>query len=483
MNDWKALIRISGILLMVEGALMLLCLIPAYHYNDGSSTAIQLSAAFTFAVGCLAFVHFARYRYFQDRRMAFVLVVAVWLVLVLFGTLPYLATGTTHQFVDALFESMSGLTSSGGTIFAEVGALPYSVLFWRSLSQWVGGFGIILLVLAVAPSIGINKYSLYTAEASGADNTGKLSASTSDTVRHTLFVYLLLTAVFVVALSLTGMAFWPAVNLTFTNISSGGFSVYSDSIASLSMTQKYVLAGCMFCSGINFALLYHFITFRWRRIRHKLDQFSFYFVLYLVSVMGVFGVLHFRMGQQWSSALCDSVVQCISALTTTGSVVADTTQWWVPVTFWLMLLSLCGGMAGSTTGGLKVMRVLILRRNVRNILHNYLHPNAVHPVRLNGTPVSHSIINNVMVIFFVYLFTIVVGILALMLCGVNATESIGAMVSCITSYGPGMGLSGGFGSYAAFPLAAKLICSLAMLMGRLECLTFIVLFLPRFWHR
>ena len=399
------------------------------------------------------------------------------------GSIPFLATGATHRFVDALFESMSGLTSSGGTIFDEVGALPYSILFWRSLSQWVGGFGIILLVLAVAPSIGINKYSLYTAEASGADNTGKLAASTSDTVRHTLFIYLLLTVGFIIGLSLSGMAFWPAVNLTFTNISSGGFSVYSDSIASLSMTQKYVLAACMFCSGINFALLYHLITFRWRRFRRKLDQFSFYFMLYLLSVVSVMLVLHFRMAQPFDKALCNSVVQCISALTTTGSVVADTTQWWLPITFLLMLLSLTGGMAGSTTGGLKVMRVLILRRNVRNILHNYLHPNAVHPVRLNGHPVSHSIINNVMVIFFVYLFTIVVGILALMLSGVNATESIGAMVSCITSYGPGMGLSGGFGSYAAFPLAAKLICSVAMLMGRLECLTFIILFLPRFWQR
>lgn len=483
MTDWKALLRIMGILLMVEGLLMLCCLVPSFYYHDGTHLAIIVAGAFTFSVGLLHFLLCRRYRTFADRRMAFVLVVAVWLVLVLFGTLPFLATGSTLNFVDAFFESMSGLTSSGGTIIPEVAALPRSILFWRSLSQWVGGFGIILLVLAVAPSIGINKYSLYTAEASGADNTGKLSSSTSETVRHTLFIYLLLTGLFVIGLSLAGLPFWPAVNLTFTNISSGGFSIYSDSIASLTVAQKYVLAGCMFCSGINFALLYHFITLRWRRIGHKLDQFAFYLFLYLTAVVAVFLALRFKMGQDWQSAICDSVVQCASALTTTGSIVADTTLWWVPITFLLMLLSLCGGMAGSTTGGLKVMRVLILHRNVRNILYNHLHPNAVHPVRLNGSPVSHSIVNNVMVIFFVYLFTIMVGILALMLCGVNATESIGAMVSCITSYGPGMGLSGGFGSYASFPLAAKLICSLAMLMGRLECLTLIVLCLPRFWRR
>lgn len=483
MNDWKALLRIIGILLMVEGSLMLLCLVPACYYDDGTQQSIFVAGAFTFFMGLVHFLFCRRFRNFSDRRMAFVLVVAVWLVLVIFGTLPFLSTGATLNFVDAFFESMSGLTSSGGTIISEVAALPPSILFWRSLSQWVGGFGIILLVLAVAPSIGINKYSLYTAEASGADNTGKLASSTSETVRHTLFIYLMLTCLFVIGLSLSGLSFWPAVNLVFTNISSGGFSIYSDSIASLSLAQKYVLAACMFCSGMNFALLYHFFSLRWRKIGHKLDQFAFYFFLYLVSVVAVFFALRFKMGQDTQSAFCDSVVQCVSALTTTGSIVADTTQWWVPITFLLMLLSICGGMAGSTTGGLKVMRVLILLRNVRNILYNHLHPNAVHPVRLNGHPVSHSIVNNVMVIFFVYLFSIVVGILALMLSGVNATESIGAMVSCITSYGPGMGLSGGFGSYASFPPSAKMICSLAMLMGRLECLTLIVLCLPRFWRR
>ena len=176
-------------------------------------------------------------------------------------------------------------------------------------------------------------------------------------------------------------------------------------------------------------------------------------------------------------------MQTLSVLTTTGSLVGDTSQWWVPITFLFVILSLCGGMAGSTTGGLKAMRVLILIRHVRKILRDRLHPHAVNPVRLNRKPVSAHIVTNVMVIFMVFVVVIFLGIMLLMLSGINATESIGAVIACITGYGPGLGTSGGFGCYAAFNSTAKLICSFLMLMGRLECLTVLILFIPAFWKR
>ena len=193
--------------------------------------------------------------------------------------------------------------------------------------------------------------------------------------------------------------------------------------------------------------------------------------------------LHWQSGYAWGDAVRLGTVQTISALTTTGSVVADTTLWWTPVCFLLLMLSVCGGMAGSTSGGLKIMRVLILLRNVRGILYNRLHPNAVMPIRLNGNVVSGHIRSNVMVIFMVFGLTLLLGVMLLMLCGVNATEAIGASVGCLTGYGPGLGASGGFGSYAAFPPMALWLCSFLMLMGRLECMTVLVLLLPRFWRR
>lgn len=482
-DDFKAVLRFIGLMLMAEGGLMAFCLVPALHFADGTAHGIAVSAAFTLAVGSLLALSFSRYRRIDDRRMAYLLVALLWLVLTLFGTLPLLATGATPHFTKAFFESMSGLTTTGATIFADVAALPASALLWRSMMQWFGGFGIVLLVLALTPRLGINRYALYTAEASGADNTGKTAVKTAVTVRRTLAIYLVLTAFFIAALRLSGMHIWDAVCLTFTNISSGGFSVASDGIASYSPAQQYILAAAMLLSGVNFSLLYFFFTLRWRQLRHKLDQFRFYILLCLAAVAVTAACLHYACDIDTAVALRLATVQSISSLTTTGTVAADTTLWPVPLAFLLLILSLCGGMAGSTSGGLKVMRVLILLRNARSIFLGRMHPRAINPVRLNGRPVSSHIRANVMVIFLVFVLTLMVGTMLLRLCGIGATEAIGAAVGCLTGYGPGLGASGGFGSYAAFSPAALWLCSALMLLGRLECMTLLVLFLPRFWHR
>lgn len=482
-DDIKAVLRFIGVMLMAEGGLMALCLIPALHFADGTARAVAVCAAFTLAIGALLRVVFGRYRRIDDRRMSYLLVAMLWLVLTLFGTLPLLATGSAASFTLAFFESMSGLTTTGATIFADVAALPSSVLLWRSMMQWFGGFGIVLLVLAVIPRLGINRYALYTAEASGADNTGKTAVKTTVTVRRTLAVYLGLTAAFIAALWFSGMHIWDAVCLTFTNISSGGFSVANDGIASYTHLQQYILAGAMLMSGVNFSLLYLFFTFRWRQIEHKLDQVAFYLLLCLLAVATTAATLHFSDGMAVEESLRLATVQGISSMTTTGTVAADTTLWPVPLVFLLLILSLCGGMAGSTSGGLKVMRVLILLRNARSIFMGRMHPRAINPMRLNGRPVSDHIRANVMVIFFVFVITLMVGTMLLMLCEIPAEEAIGATVGCLTGYGPGLGSSGGFGSYAAFTPAAMWLCTALMLLGRLECMTLLVLFLPRFWRR
>ena len=482
-TDIKAVLRFLGVMLMAEGGLMALCMVPAWHFADGTLGSVAVCAAFTLAVGCLLWYRHQRYTQIDDRRMSYLLVVLLWLVLALFAVLPLLATGASTDFTAAAFEAMSGLTAVGATVFPEVAALPSSVLLWRSMMQWFGGFGIVLLVLALSPRLGINKYSLYTAEASGADNTGKTAVSTAVTVRRTLTIYLAMTLVFIAALYIAGMQMWDAVNLTFTNISSGGFSVASDSIASCTPAQQYILAAAMLLSGVNFTLLYLFFTLRWRQIGHKLDQFGFYIGIYGAAALFAVASLHWRMDYPWADALRIGAVQTASALTTTGSVVADTTQWWTPLCFVLLTLSICGGMAGSTSGGLKAMRVIILLRNARGILRNRLHPHAVAPLRLNGRPVSSHIVNNVMVIFMVFGATLLLGVMGLMLCGIDATQAIGASVGCLTGFGPGLGPSGGFGSYAAFTHPAMWLCTMLMLLGRLECMTVLVVFLPRFWRR
>ena len=486
-NDWKIVLRPLWVPLAGEGLAMGLCVWPALHFGDGTAWRMALAAALTLgaAWGLRALLrsHLPHGEAVGDKRMSYVTVTLMWVVMTLFGMLPFLLTGSCRTVTDAFFESMSGLTSTGATIFPDVEALPQSVLLWRSVSEWMGGFGIILLVLAVVPRLGLNKYSLYTAEASGADNTGKTTTTMRSTVQHTLAVYVLLTLAFVVLLRLSGMTLWEAVNLTFTNISTGGFSIYSDSIARFSPAQQYLLAGAMLAGGVNFALLYNFFTFRWSKIKHKLDQFGFYIGLAVLATAFAVGALYLHHNMALDDAVRIGVVQTVSQLTTTGSVVADTTSWWAPVVLLFLVLPFCGGMAGSTTGGVKVMRLLILFRNVRNVLKNRLHPHAYNPVRLNGKPVTDEMITNVMVIFIVFVVTLLTGLLLLMLTGVAATESIGAVIGCVTTFGPGLGPSGGFGSYVAFPLCAKWICSFLMLLGRLECLTVLILLLPGFWRR
>src|SRR5574344_509722 len=482
-NDVKSVVRPMGIPLIGEGGMMLSCLIPSLHFHDSTAVPILASGLFTILVGILILISIKKDISTTNHRIPFLIVTYVWVILSLFGTLPFLSTGALHHLTDAYFEVMSGFTSTGATVFSDVEHLPASVVLWRSMTQWIGGFGIVLLVLAIVPSLGINKYSLYTAESSGADNTSKSSTTMGATIRYTFGTYVVLTFVFVILLKSTGMHLWEAVNFTFVNISSGGFSVYNDGVKSLTHAQQYIVSAIMYFGGVNFTLIYHFLTLQFSRIRGKLDQIGFYTFMTVVSIGLVAVALHLKMGYDWSDAVRLSTVQTTSAISTTGSVIDDFTQWWTPIQFLLLLLTLCGGMAGSTVGGLKSMRVLILLRNVRTILRNRLHPNAVNPVRLNGKPVSSQMINNVMVILFIYLFVIILGVLCLMLCHINATEALGATIACITGCGPGLGACGGFGNYMYFSDPAKWICVLLMLLGRLECLTVIILLLPRFWRR
>lgn len=463
--------------------MMLLCLVPSLHFLDHTEAGILASGLFTLLCGLLLLLSFPQQQVRVERKVPFLMVTLVWLVLVLFGTLPFLATHSLTRFSDALFESASGISSCGGTVIADIEALPPSVLLWRSMTQWIGGFGIVLMVLAIVPSLGISKYALYSAEASAADNAGGKAVAIGTTIHRTLGVYVGLTALFIVLLYLSGMHLWDAVNMTFTNISSGGFAIYNDSLHSLTHPQQFILAGAMFCSGVNFILFFCIFTFRFRQIRHKLDQFRFYLGITLVASLGVAVALHWQMGYGWAAALRCGVVQTISVITTSGSLVEDTSLWWEPILFFFVILSLCGAMAGSTSGGLKSMRILILFRNVRTTLRNRLHPHAVNPVRLNGRPVPPTMLDNVMVIFFVFLFVIIVGVLLLMLCGTSATEAFGACVACISGYGPGLGDTGGFGCYAHFTPAAKVIASSLMVLGRLECLTVLILLTPNFWRR
>ena len=462
---------------------MLLCAWVGIALGDGTAHHIVPAAVVTTVAGAMCYLLTRRRGRSAAGRMAYLGVTMLWIVLGAVGTIPMLTTRALSSPVDAFFESMAGFTTAGASLFGQVEQLPACIVLWRSLTQWIGGFGIVLLVLAVVPTLGIGSYSLYTAEISSADNTAKLDTSISHTIRHTLTVYVSLTAIFIALLMASGLSAWQAVNLTFTHISSGGFALFNDGIASLSHTQQFILLVAMMLSGINFAFLYLLFSLKFGALRQKLDQLSFYLLLTLAATGVSMAALHYGMHYGWGDALRLGALQSASAITTTGTMAADTRLWWPPLTLLFLLLALCGGMAGSTSGGLKAMRVLILLRNVKKSVLRQLHPHAVDPVRLNGKPLSDSLVTNVLVIFFVYLFTLIAASAALLLTGMTPIEAVGDAVACLSGYGPGLATSGGYGSYMHLPWAAKLICSLLMLLGRLECIPALILLTPAFWKK
>ncbi len=481
-KDWKILVRIMGILLIGEGVLMLLCIIFSLYYQENTTIPFLISGLFTTAVGGFCYISTNHNKEPIERRMAYLIVTSIWIVMSAFGTIPYLATGAISNFTDAFFEMMSGFTTTGASIISDVESIPKTVLIWRSVSNWIGGVGIVMLVLAIVPSLGINSFSLYSAEFSGPIKN-KTHSKIAATVRHLWITYLVLSLFFFVLLWIGDMNFFDAINHTFAAISSGGFSTKNTSISTMSPYSQYVLAIAMWVSGINLSLFYLFFKVKFRKLKSNLEQFLSYTFSFLILSIAVCITLHYAMSYGWEESFRYSFVQSASIISTTGYVVNDTTLWILPINFIFLIFCIRGGMAGSTSGGLKVMRMLIMEKNVRNVLGNRLHPRAYNPVRLNGKPISQDIIYNVMTLFFVYCFTIVAGVFLLILCRVDATESLGAVIGCITSYGPGLGACGGFGNYAYLPATAKWILSFCMLVGRLECITVYILFLRSFWKK
>ena len=471
-----------GILLVGEGLLMMLCVGIGLYYAEADIMPFLFSALITLAVGVICVFFSPHKSGYIDKRMAYLIVTLVWVAMSLFGTLPFLATGTIDNFTDAFFEMMSGFTTTGATVFKDIEVLPKSLLFWRSLSQWIGGVGIVMLVLAIVPSLGINSYSLYSAELAG-PLKDKTHNRISATVRNLWITYFVLTVLVFAFLWGGDMDFFSAIIHTFSAISSGGFSIYNSSISQLSAYSQYVLAVAMWLSGINLTLFYLFVRVKFSKLRSSLEQFFSYTCVFLLLALITTVVLNQTMEYDLPKAFRLAFVQAASVVSTCGFVVDDTTQWVLPINFLFLIFCLRGGMAGSTSGGLKVMRVLILEKNVRNVMRNRLHPNAVNPVRLNSKPVSDTVIYNVMTLFFVYCFTIVIALFLLILDGVSTTEALGAVVGAITSYGPGLAECGGFGNYAHFPIFSKWVLAFCMLAGRLECITVYMLFLPKFWKR
>lgn len=475
--------NVVGSLLLINGVLMSLPLFFSFYYEDGAAEGFIYSSSLTFLVGG-ALKYFLRNSNNDEikRRDGFLIVTIGWVSMTLFGTLPYLFTASIPSLTDAFFETMSGFSTTGASILNNIEEMPQSILFWRSMTQWIGGMGIIVLTIAILPLLGIGGMELFVNEAPG-PTKDKIHPRIKETAKRLWFIYLLLTVSQVIALLLCNMDFFDAVNHSLTTASTGGFSTKQASIAHFnSPAIEYVITVFMFLAGTNFTLIYFGFKGKFSRI-WKNDEFKYY----LFAVIGLIVLLTPFVHHFADYALTDSIrkvtFQVVSVITTTGFASDIFTNWGSFVTFIFFLLLFSGASAGSTSGGIKIVRIVVLMKNSFMEFKRRLHPNAVVPIHLNGQVISNKIIYNLLAFLFLYLFMFTIGCVIMASMGLDFETVVSSVATSLGNVGPGIGdVVNPAESFAAIPDAGKWVLSFLMLFGRLELFTVAVLFTPYFWR-
>ncbi|MBQ8674447.1 MAG: TrkH family potassium uptake protein [Bacteroides sp.] len=474
--------RVIGYLLLVESVLLAICAGVSLFYGEDDLPAFLYSIGATTGVGfLLAFLGRKAERQLT-RRDGYLIVSLTWLVFSLFGMLPFLLSGYVPNVTNAFFEAMSGVSSTGATILDNVEALPHGLLFWRSMTQWIGGLGIILFTIAVLPIFGVNGVQIFAAEASGPTHD-KIHPRIGITARWIWALYTALTLIATLLLTAGGMGWFDSICHAFAATGTGGFSTKTASIAYYNSPYiEYVLSAFMFLSGINFTLILLFAMGKFKK--SLLDaELKFYCGCVLIATLFIAVILYAQTSTDLETAFRTSLFQVISIQTSTGFATSDYMTW--PAVAWgvMPVLMLIGACAGSTSGGMKCIRMVILMRITKNEFKRLLHPNAVLPVRINRQVVAPTLQSTVLAFCFLFVIIVFVSTLILLALGIPFMESVGVVVSSIGNTGPGLGTFGPSYSFNALPDLAKWISSLLMLLGRLELFTVLLLFTPDFWKR
>jgi trk system potassium uptake protein TrkH len=477
----RSVYRVLGFIGFVVGVAILPSAVLAAFLHGKDLVPLLVSAGIPIVAGTAVLLG-TRGQLELGHKEGFAIVTFGWLVAAAFGMMPYLLTGVCSNVPDAFFEAMSGFTTTGSTIFSDVESIPHGILLWRSMTQWIGGMGIVLLGVAVLPLLGVGGMQLFRAEVPG-PIADRLSPRIQDTAKSLWSVYLGLTVLEVGLLALGGMTLFEAVCHSFCTVSTGGFSTRNASIGAYqSPFIEGIVIVFMFLAGVNFSLHLGLLRFRWKS--YFTNEEVRLYVLATVFSVAVIGLdLYFRSGMDIVQGLRQSLFQTVSIFTTTGFGTADYLTWGFGTHIVLFLLMFMGACAGSTAGGVKLMRVIILARHGLAQAKKEIHPRAIFTVRYAGKVVSDDVMLKVLGFFLFYMFVFFAVSLALGLMGVNVETSLGASIATLSNIGPGLGAVGPASNYAAIPAGAKVLLALSMMMGRLELYTVLVLLSPMFWRR
>lgn len=478
-------VKILGLLLMFFSVLANLPpLFVSLIYSDGMVLPFLHSMLSLFILGFIMWATTARTRKDLSTRDGFLVVTLFWAVLGTAGCLPFLLSDqVTLSVTDAVFESLSGLTTTGATVISGLETLPKSILFYRQQLQWLGGMGIIVLAVALLPMLGIGGMQLYRAESPGPVKDNKLVPRLAETAKALWYIYLSLTVICALAYWLVGMDLFDAISHSFTTVAIGGFSTYDASLGHFDNPAIEMIAIVfMFIAGVNFAL--HFAAWRNRSLRSYFDdpEFKFYALILLsVSVVTILVLVYSDVYASMSEAFIKGLFQVVSIATTTGFTTADFNSWPLFLPYVLLYAAIIGACAGSTGGGMKVVRILLIFKQGIREVQRLIHPKAVIPVKLGKKVISDRVIESVWGFFAVYVMAFMAMLLALLATGMDIITAFSAVGACINNLGPG--LENVAQTYGALPATAKWILCLAMLLGRLEVFTLLVLFTPMFWRR
>jgi trk system potassium uptake protein TrkH len=478
----KTIVRILGLILITEGFFMWLAIPMSFLFGEKDALHFLLSGIITAGLGMFAYLPFRKAPIVINRRDGYVIVTGAWILFSMFGTLPFLLTGSIPAFTDAFFETISGFTTTGASILNNIEELSHAVLFWRSLIQWLGGMGIILLTLLLLPFLGIGGMQLFSAEVPG-PTPDKLHPHVKDTAKRLWLIYLVFTVAETLLLWAGEMELFDAFCHSLTTMATGGYSTKQASIAHWNSPYiHYVITLFMFLAGTNFTLSYFAMHGKFRKIWVN-EEFRWYIGFIGGFTLVVAGGLFFTSGGGLESAFRNAVFQVVSILTTTGYVTADYLGWTPWLIVLIFILMFFGGSAGSTGGGPKIMRIVIMLKNSTQELKRMIHPNAVIPVRLNKLAVEESVVTNVLAFLTFYGIIAIISMAIMSVLGNDFDTSVGAVAATLGNIGPGIGNVGPALNFSEIHVAGKWFLSFLMLVGRLELFTVLVLFSPLFWKK
>lgn len=492
--NYKFILHLMGLLLMVNGGFMLLSSTVSRYYGDGVFYQMFLAGIVSVGVGFIIMLLTKRHRKEIKKREGYIIVTFGWIFMALIGTLPYIFSGVITNFTNAFFETMSGYTTMGATILTDIENVPKGILLWRSITQWIGGMGIIVMAIAILPLLGVGGMQLFAAESPG-PGSDKLHPRITDTAKRLWLIYVGYTLAETILLKIAGMGFFDAINHSLATISTGGFSTKNASVAHWDNNPmiQYIIIVFMFLAGSNFVLSYFAFKRKFQKIVRD-EEFKLYtlivigltgitaLVIYFQTDMAHFGMTHPMVWGPFESAFRHGLFQVLSIITTTGFITADYTMWNPFLTIFFFGMMFLGGCAGSTSGGIKIMRHLIMIKNGVLEFKRTLHPHAILPVRYNNKAVPRPIVFNILGFFILYMLSFIVGTLVFSWIGLDFKTALGGAASTLGNIGPALGDLGPVDTFAYLPDAAKWWSSFLMLIGRLELFTVLILLTPFFWR-